>query len=78
MTFICTSRFVPCATALAIVGKVSFDSSTRLARVVDDPPTPVGIHRGRERDDLHLRLAPTSDSRRARRSGTRRRSVSFF
>src|SRR5207247_1081771 len=27
-TFIWTSRFVPCATALAIEGKVSFDSST--------------------------------------------------
>src|SRR5438128_4752155 len=49
-----------------------------LARVVDDPPTPVRIHRSRPCDDLHLGLAPTTDSRCARRRrrpcGTHRRS----
>src|SRR2546428_363343 len=49
-----------------------------LACVVDDPPAPVGIRRGRERDDLHVGLAPTTGSRcarRRRRSDTLRRAA---
>src|SRR5947209_20109349 len=45
-----------------------------LACVVDDPPAPVRIRRGRERDDLHVGLAPTTGSRCARpRSDSLRR-----
>src|SRR3989449_6212406 len=49
-----------------------------LACVVDDPPAPVRIRRGRERDDLHVGLAPTTGSRcarRRRRSDTLRRAA---
>src|SRR5206468_11761876 len=44
-----------------------------LTCVVDDAPAPVRIQGSRERHDLHAGLAPTTDSRRARRSCIPRR-----